>query len=139
MKKNPNNKKVIEEGTYTLAQIMINEENANKLIKAGIVDMMVATTKTHPDWRKFALSAINLLDSLTMMESTIPNLKNAGGIEAVVSILSGKTYFIEKLEADRLQSMQTETDEKDMIKENEKCFSKKKTMIFNFFFNKVYT
>ena len=72
--------------------MMVNEENANKVIDQGVSDLVLSTAKKNPNWRKFALYSINLLDTLTMIETTIPKLKAAQGVDAVVTLMTGKNY-----------------------------------------------
>ncbi len=55
--------------------MMINEENVNKVLDLGVSDIIVDISKKHPNWRKFALYAMNLLDTMTMIETSIPKLK----------------------------------------------------------------
>lgn len=93
MKEKPNNKKIIEQGVRTLGLLSINEENASVVVDNGIVEFLMQTVTTHPQWRKCAFYSINLLDGLSEMEQVLPVLiKNGQGVKAVISILSGKSF-----------------------------------------------
>lgn len=98
MKKNPDDKKIVEQGTRTLGLLSINEENATAIIENGIVEFLIDSTNKHPEWRKCAFYAVNLIDGLSEMEVVVPVLKKNNGLQAVISILSGKNYT-EKKEA----------------------------------------
>ena len=98
MKQNANNKKIVENGTRTLGLLSINEENAGQIIDNGIVEFLIDTAKKHPDWRKCAFYSINLIDGLSEMEQVLPVLKKTGGLQAVISIMSGKNYDTNRFE-----------------------------------------
>ena len=42
--------------------------------------------------RKMAYYSLDILDTLSVQENVIPELKKANGLEAVVSILVGKNF-----------------------------------------------
>ena len=96
MTQNPDNKKIVEQGTRTLGLLSVNEENANTLIENGIIEFLIDDTNKHPEWRKCAFYAINLIDGLSEMDQVLPVLKKNSGLQAVISILSGKNFSATK-------------------------------------------
>jgi len=120
MKKNPDDKKIVEQGTRTLGLLSINEANATEIIENGIVEFLIDSTNKHPEWRKCAFYAVNLIDGLSEMEQVVPVLKKNNGLQAVISILSGKNFSEKKEEnpnANNNEEKNFEEEEKDVTNE----------------------
>lgn len=104
MKENSNNKRIIEQGVRTLGLLSINEENASVVVENGIVEFLMETVTTHPQWRKCAYFSINLIDGLSEIEQVLPVLiKNGKGVKAVISILSGKSFETKDEESEHVK------------------------------------